>query len=294
MSIREVSAVPRIRFIIPYFGEWPFWMPFFIKSCSYNPSIEWLFYTDCGEPENTPPNVVFRNCTYRDYCEFVSERLEIDFKPPNPYKLCDIKPALGYIHSADLEGYDFWAFGDIDVVYGDLREYFTPGRLAGKDLFATHTRRISGHLCIMRNTQMMREAFKEIPRWQQRYADPQHQALDEGAFSRLFIKHKNWPKFLQNFAALFNHWNRRSEFIEAHSTFTVLSDGTRVNPERWCWKSGELTNSELGGRSLPYCHFLIWKNEHWRGSEKGALLGPDSLAAADSWCITVNGWRDMS
>tara|TARA_R110001599_G_scaffold69519_1_gene195953 strand:+ start:1025 stop:1894 length:870 start_codon:yes stop_codon:yes gene_type:complete len=282
---------PSIRFVIPYFGRWPFWMRFFLEGCRRNPDIDWLLFTDCGIPENAPENVRFIELSFAAYCQWVSARLGINFHPEQAYKLCDIKPALGYIHADELEGVDFWAFGDIDVIYGDLRRYFTAERLAKKDLFATHHRRISGHLCLLRNTARMREAFMRIPHWQQRYANPMHQALDEGAFSRVFIRHKNWPESLRLFLARFNVWSRRSEFVESHSTFTLLADGRRVVAKRWFLQEGRLTNSDMGDTELPYLHFLVWKNERWTAHLPDGLLGPKELAFSSSWEVSEAGWR---
>lgn len=121
-----MAVSPSICFVIPYFGRWPFWMPLFLESCRLNSDIDWLLFSDCGEPEHLPPNVRIEPIDYASYCAWVSQRLGIPFAPANPYKLCDLKPALGYIHEDRLRGYDFWAFGDLDVLYGRLREYFTP------------------------------------------------------------------------------------------------------------------------------------------------------------------------
>ncbi|MGB7388529.1 MAG: DUF6625 family protein [Pseudomonas neustonica] len=288
------TGAPSIRFIIPYFGCWPFWMDFFLAGCARNPDIDWLFFTDCGIPQNVPDNVTFIEISYSDYCALVSERLGIDFSPADSYKLCDIKPAFGYIHAEHLDGYDFWAFGDIDVVYGNLRKYFTANRLATKDLFATHARRISGHLCLLRNTPTMREAFMLIPQWQERFSDQAHQALDEGAFSRIFVRHKNWPEPLRRFAARFNRWAQSSEFVESHSTFSVLPDGRRVVPQRWFLQNGRLTNSELGNTELPYLHFLVWKNQQWKGVPPESLRGPDTLAQKTAWQVCETGWSEYS
>lgn len=145
-----------ILLIIPYFGQWPFWMPFFFESCRENADINWLIFSDCGAPENLPDNVTIKTTNRTDYHQLVSERLGIQFSPSDAYKLCDIKPALGFIHADRLEGYDFWAFGDIDVVYGNLREYFTDARLARHQFLSTHERRVARHLCLMRNTRETR------------------------------------------------------------------------------------------------------------------------------------------
>ncbi|QJD59014.1 hypothetical protein HG264_08890 [Pseudomonas sp. gcc21] len=293
-SPSDMSAgEPSICFVIPYFGAWPFWFPFFLQSCRRNPDVNWLFFSDCGIPPFLPANVRFVETSYADYCEFVSERLGVEFYPDNPYKLCDIKPALGHIHEEAIESYDFWAFGDIDVIYGNLRKYFTAERLQAKDLFSTHERRVSGHLCIVRNTRRMREAYRLIPKWRERFSNPEHQALDEGAFSRLFIRHKNWPESLRRFAARFNNWYVRSEFIEAHSTFTILQDGQRELPCAWFWLDGELTNSLQTGKNFPYLHFLSWKKNEWAQESEADLMGPAGLIEERGWKITASGWAPL-
>ena len=39
------------------------------------------------------------------------------------HKLCDFKPMYGVLFAEELRGYDYWAFGDCDVMYG--REFDT-------------------------------------------------------------------------------------------------------------------------------------------------------------------------
>lgn len=253
---------PSIILLIPYFGRWPVWFEFFLHSCRFNADIQWLFYTDCDVPENVPSNVKFHSISFSEYKNLVSARLGISFQPDSPYKLCDLKPALGYIHKADIDGYDYWGFSDIDLVYGNLREYFTAERLAKYDLLSTHNRRVSGHFCLMRNTEKMRSAFKLIKNWQQRLADNEHYALDEGAFSRIFIKHKNLPLPLFNFLAKFNPWRRNSEFVEAFTTpnaGVAWDDGSYNFPTEWYWNAGRVSNNLRENQSYPYFHFFEWK-----------------------------------
>lgn len=288
-------VVPRIRFLIPYFGRWPFWMPFFLESCRHNPDIDWLFFSDCGVPDNLPANVVIESMTFADYCQRVSERLGISFNPRSAYKLCDIKPALGYIHADRLDGFDFWGFSDIDLVYGNLRAYFSAERLARFDLLSTHERRISGHLCLMRNDARMREAFMQVPGWQRAFQQAEHLAFDEGAFSRLFIRRKNWPEGLRRLLNLFNPWCRRSEFVEAFSTPSARVpwlDGRFDFPKRWTWSRGRLTNERDGEREFPYFHFIAWKGDAWPLCPAESLIQPGDLVSRAAWSITAQGFRE--
>lgn len=264
---------PSIILLIPYFGRWPKWFDFFLHSCRFNADIQWLFYTDCNVPENAPSNVKFHRISFSEYKNFVSGRLGISFQPDSPYKLCDLKPALGYIHKEDTEGYDYWGFSDIDLVYGNLREYFTAERLAKYELLSTHNRRVSGHFCLIRNTEKMRGAFKLINSWQQRLADNEHYALDEGAFSRIFIKHKNLPKPLFYLLGRFNSWRRNSEFTEAFTTpnaGVAWEDGSYNFPSVWYWSEGTVSNNLEPNKSYPYFHFFEWKTL-WKGNSFSLL-----------------------
>lgn len=281
---------PSIILFVPYFGKWPAWFDFFLLSCSKNADINWLFFTDCETPTNHPSNVSFVSMTFAEYTALVSQKLGIEFSPESAYKICDVRPAFGHIHEEAAKGYDFWGVTDIDLVYGNLRKYFTAERLSSKDLYATHARRVSGHFFLIRNNEKMRYAYRNIKNWRERFSDKQHYAMDEGAFSRLFVKHKNFPRSVAKFLALFNPWARASEFVEAYSTTHASVpwvDGSFVFPEQWYWQDGTLTNNLNGDREFPYFHFMAWKENGWSDSSK---FDPVSLEA-NSFKITGNGIR---
>lgn len=285
----------KILFVVPYFGKWPFWMTFFLESCRYNPDIDWLFLTDCGTPKDAPENVRFVATTFKAYCQSVSEKLGISFTPDSPYKLCDLKPALGEVHADALSGYDFWGFSDIDLIYGDLRNYFTPARLERHDVLSTHERRISGHLCLLRNTPEIRSLFRQVPNWQEKLESREHFGFDEGAFSRLFVRFKKWPRPLRRLLSLTNPLWRRSEFIEACTTpygRVPWHDGSFNFPSHWCWKRGKLTNSADGPRAFPYFHFIGWKQRtDWCSEAEQNSLADSALPKSGCWHITTTGFR---
>lgn len=289
------STAPSICFVIPYFGNWPFWFPFFLESCRANPSINWLLHSDCGIPSDLPTNVRIFETTFEAYCQRVSSSLEIVFSPTNPYKLCDLKPALGYIHQSELDGFDFWAFGDIDLVYGDLRAYFTPNRLSRYDLYSTHKRRISGHCCLLRNTPLMREAFMRADNWKQLLNASEHVAFDESAFSHLFIRHKNWPIWLSNLAKPLNQRTRRTESVEAFTTpngRVPWIDGSQNFPATWYWDHGQLSNDKDRCRTFPYFHFMVWKQREWRKNDASKKADYTVLAAGKQWKISSEGFSE--
>lgn len=269
----------RIIIVIPYFGRWPFWMDVFLASCSANPTIDWLLLGDCGKPKNLPTNVKFEEISFIDYKLRVGQVLDINFDPVSAYKLCDIKPMLGKIHEQDIVGYDFWAFGDLDLIYGDLRAVYTEKLLSSHHLISNHATRVSGHLCLVRNTKFMREIYQKVPGWRTKIESQEHVAFDEKAYSKLFVKHKNFPKWLRRLTNTIYPLVRRSSFVERYTTpngYIAWKDGTYNFPRQWFWENGILWNDleEKGQDVYPYFHFLGWKKS-WTDKEssyKGKLV----------------------
>lgn len=89
---------------MPYFGSWPVWINLYIESCKYNSDINWLFFTDCGEPENKATNIKYIHMSFTDYKKLASKKLGIDFSAANPYKLRDLRPTYGLIHEDHTKG----------------------------------------------------------------------------------------------------------------------------------------------------------------------------------------------
>ena len=268
----------KIIFLMPYFGRWPEWFMLYLESCRWNPTIDWLFFTDCPVPENSPQNVRFIEMSFQDYQELVSQRLGVVFKPQSSYKLCDIRPAYGLIHQEYLAGYDYFGFGDIDVIYGDLRKFYTD-EILSYNVLSTHSDRVSGHLFLIKNDAQWIHAFYKIPNWKQLMLDPSYVAIDEGAFTRLFRGRKRLPESLRKLWGVFDSHKRNHLFQERFSTiFSEFNwiDGTCNYPAQWFWHQGRLTTSS--GDELMYLHFMNWKSSRYLPKLYGNKAAWESLS----------------
>jgi hypothetical protein len=272
-----------------YFGRWPAWMYFFVESCKWNPDIRWRFYTDCGEPENRAANIDYVPISFADYKALARVRLGIAFDPAHPYKLCDLKPALGFLHERDTVDFPFFGYGDLDVIYGNIASFYGERRLAELDVVSTHPERLSGHFAVLRNTAALRHAFERIPNYRALLETPEQTGVDESQYSQVFLRSAT----------------ERSLFVERHST--VLSvrrwhDGTMNYPQRWFWRRGRLTNERDGDREFLYLHFMRWQSAHWINDPpvpgEAAWVGCDIIhldwrAAADGFCISPRGFTPI-
>lgn len=159
----KCDLMKKICFAIPYFGAWPRWFDIFLKTCSLNPSVNWLFYTDCPRPKDGPPNVRFVRGSFRSFSRLASEKLGLDLEIRSIRKLCDLKPAYGAIFQDYLKKYDFWGYGDIDVVYGDIRKFITDRMLDDYDVITSFVNHLAGHFVLFRNTPFFNRLYEQGP-----------------------------------------------------------------------------------------------------------------------------------
>ena len=269
----------RIAIVIPYFGAWPAWMNFFIESCRANRGIDWIIFTDADPPDNRAPNVHYVRTSFADYKEMVSDAVGVRVAAEVPYKLCDIRPALPYVHRDLVAGYQFVGTGDVDVIYGDIRAFYGDELLDEYDLFSSHPDRVSGHFCLMRNREDVVSAFQRSPRWKDAFRRTDYVNFDERAFYNLFARRR--PKlFGKNRAD-----SIRCFFHEAYSTPGA------TDRMRWHWKDGRLTNEFYPHHPFMYLHFMSWHSNRWYEAQPGVAPGtpaPWSLLAE----VVRMDWRE--
>ena len=113
----------KIAYILPYFGHLPKEFGFWLISCQMNPTVDWLLFTDDRTKFNYPPNVKVTYCTFEDIKNKAQACFDFPIVLDRPYKLCDYKAAYGDIFKNELTGYDYWGMCDLDLVWGNIREF---------------------------------------------------------------------------------------------------------------------------------------------------------------------------
>lgn len=137
----------RVCFIIPYFGKLPNYFRFFLKSCRCNPDYNWLVFTDDDTCYDYPENVSKIMMTFDQLKERISGKFDFPIVLEKPYKLCDYKPAYGYIFEDYLKDFKFWGHCDIDTLMGNLSHFLTDEFMESYDkIFCL------GHMTIYHNT----------------------------------------------------------------------------------------------------------------------------------------------
>jgi len=185
----------KICIVIPYFGKWPNWFGFFLKSCEFDPTVNWLIYTDCKTPESHPKNIEFIKSTLNDFNKLASKKLGFEINVRNPYKICDFRPAFGVIFGDYLKGYGFWGHGDLDVIYGNIRRFITDDILKKYDIITSLKEHIVGHFTLFKNTQKINEIFKNEPNYNLVFKSEADYIFDEKRDIALRLVYKKPLKF---------------------------------------------------------------------------------------------------
>lgn len=229
--------------ILPYFlcgkGEWPSYIDWHMASCKANDTIDFYIFTDDTSISKWEevPNIHIVYMTFDECVELIKTQLG-DVKISTPYKLCDYRPAYGIIFEQWIGNSDFWGFYDCDLIYGDMRHYFTDELLSQYDKLM-----ILGHTQLYRNTEEVNNFFRlERPEdskyrdytWQKVSQDEKHYGFDEWTGAPQLIKENNkrifWER--ENFSNIYQPANYKRVFdknVGMNSLFQV-----------WQWKDGKM------------------------------------------------------
>ena len=175
----EMKAGARCEAFFSLPVSWPYWLASAGRNAAIadflifrEPGLTDAFFRGPDRSFTLPSNVHIRevaNLTrlYRE--QMRSPRLLL-----NPDKVKDFKPTIGHVFEEYLKPYSHWAFGDVDVVYGDLSRFLTPHVLRHDiitfrtdDLCASMTKTVfAGQFTIFANTDWGRTLYRGAPTWE--------------------------------------------------------------------------------------------------------------------------------
>lgn len=144
-------------FVLPYFGKFNNYFQLFLNSFSYNSSYDLLIITDCTDKYVYPANVRLSKSTLAEVKALAEKKLFFNVCLDQPYKLCDFKPAYGFLFEEYIGGYEYWGHCDCDILFGNLEKLLTPLLDQGYDkLFA------AGHMTVYKNTYENNRMFMSL------------------------------------------------------------------------------------------------------------------------------------
>jgi len=178
-----VDTYNSIAILTCWYGTYPWYFSYFLDSCSYNPSVDFYIITDNEDViYNQPWNVKIINKELNELMEAASQKLGFSVTINHPYKLNDFKPAYGFIFPELIAGYDFWGHSDLDIIYGNIRNFLTNDLLGTYDFISLRHDYTTGCFCLYRNNETLNTYFKRSKDYRMILSNPRHYCFDECGF----------------------------------------------------------------------------------------------------------------
>ena len=239
----------KIAVLSVYYGTLPAYYRLWLRSCEYNPTIDFYLVTDISVG-NLPKNVKIIPLSFQEFHILTEKKLGISVSMDAPYKICDYRPMFGQIFSDYLEEYDYWANCDMDMIYGDLRAYFNKYKLKEYDRFL-HL----GHLSLYRNTAECNQFYKlpgsKCGSWKEVVSTSKNCLFDEWSGIYGIFHENNLPMFEERIFA---------DISMIYSRFRLALDDVNYDQQVFYWENGHVyrtywMNGEQKTEEFIYIHF---------------------------------------
>ncbi len=249
-------------FIIPYFGKLPNYFQVFLKTCEKNTDYDWLIFTDDQIGFNIPNNVIINKMSYQQLQDVVNKKMGFKCNFSEPHKLCDYKPAYGYIFEEYIKNYKFWGHCDLDIIFGNINRFISDRMLETYDkIFCL------GHMILYKNTYENNRIFMKPLRgnllYKKVFTSSETLIFDEtfGGKENINSIFEEYGKKIYCDDLSFNIKIFPTKFVRTRFNYETYSyDNEKYKDALYVWENGSLLryykeNNKLKKEEFLYMHF---------------------------------------
>lgn len=241
-----------VGIIIPYFGTLPNYFNLWMESLKYNSNIDVIFLTDISKPNQIPENLIWMNTSFEDIKKRAQHIVDFKISLSRPYKLTDFRPAYGEMFTDYLKKYDWWGFGDIDTIWGNLKPIINNANLEKFDKILS-----LGHLTLLKNNEKNNNLYKiklkHLWNYRDAFSTDYSYHFDEGGGFSFIAKEK-----LSN---IYDEFPGNMSFADLDPNIPnfSLAYSQNKNPYIFTWKDGILKGywvekNKVFVREFTYVH----------------------------------------
>ena len=249
--------------IMPYFGALPSYFGTYLR-CLEDVDMDVLWVSNIKIVKH-PPNFKTLEMSWDDFLKLAKGKLGTIVVINGWHRLCDFKPMYGKIFEDYIKDYDYWGFGDCDLVYGRKFNDFLHRTVGtGKyDAISMHAKYLSGPTAFFANTPNMRNLFMEARNWKQVCCSPSKEVFvfDEcggqfhGELQCGEMSMSDCEKIQDSFAAVLWRTPNITIYREDEIDEQALKLGEIVS-----MKKGQLS---IDDREIAVFHFIRAKAARW-------------------------------
>jgi hypothetical protein len=257
--------------LLPYFGSFGPWFPMYLQSLAKQRTLDLLLLSDCVPPD-LPVNARRVAMSFDEFRSLANTRLDTPVRLHRVRNICDLRPTYGLILEEFTGGYEYWAFGDEDVLYGDLDRMLAPQLDGTADLVVPGTSGKSGHLTLVKNAMRTNELAMTDPAYPDVLISQEHWAYDETSWRR--------GAATTSFHTIVTAAEGRGELTIRRGLPRVVN----VPPAgRWYAYDGRRLREDNGAELLYY---------HWGRMRYRHVRWPDADEAASGFAFDRYGFYD--
>lgn len=252
-------------FIIPYFGKLPYYFSLWMKTAAMSSKCEYLIITDDRDYKSKYLNIRILNMDFNEFVNKCQNKFDFEIGLKSPRKLCDFKPAYGFIFEEYIKDYYYWGYCDIDVILGDL-DKLIPFEMDYDKLF------VHGHMTLIRNNYKMNRLFMESVEGFQTYKDilknNTNQIFDEASntLNINLIAQKQRVRYYYDYNIAdinpyYYLFNRSLYDYDSPQKRERTIRKEKINKQLFLWKNGSLiryfinSKGKLINEEMRYFHF---------------------------------------
>lgn len=154
----------KICIILAYYGALPKYFSLYLQSLQ-RMNFRVILVTDIAEIDDVENLSVVR-MALKDVELLAERKLGTKVCLSTNRRLCDFKPMYGKIFEDYLTEYDYWGFGDCDLIYGyALRDVVEHAVSKGFDLISLRRHWITGSFCLIKNNDKCRMLYARANNW---------------------------------------------------------------------------------------------------------------------------------
>jgi len=246
----------KLALVVTYFGKIPAYFRYFLQSCSYNTTIDFIIFTDANYScYQQYGNVVFIPSNLKKINELASGKFGFPVNIKSAYKLCDLKPMYGLIYEDYLRQYSHWGYCDIDIIFGNLKKCITPYLLHKYDIISSHSQYMSGAFSIYRNTQEVSDLCRKSKDFKKVLLEDTVFFFDEASN----VIDKLWSGYkIFDFTSKIESISHVIANTSKHNLSIIYKNIiTEKIQNKVTWENGQLMDR---GSELFIFHFLIYKS----------------------------------
>lgn len=267
-----------------FFGQRPAGLSFVLDAFAQNTTVNFLLFSDCISPNDTPDNITVIPSTLTDIRKLAAAKLGLPVHITHPYKLCDFYAAYGKIFEDYLVPFSFWGTVDLDVLLGHIPTFITSGLLNNHDVISGHEDYVAGHFTLYRNTPAITTLYSQSHDVERVFLAEKHMGFEEcGQRWMEFRKRKKLAYSKSKIDSITHVLRRLAKKNQARVSFNpFVRERTLLHNTHWllAWQNGHLYDV-VDDQEILYFHFHMM--------QPGFRI-PDWTSLPDTFYINKHGF----